>query len=530
MRSNHWVRGWAAGGAAAAALWAVVAQAAIVAAPYANDFSGGADEFERQPPTRWTISIGRLRYQDTTADTTNVVDFATVTVTNLGGATPTNFAVSVKFEISSASESPAGSGERLSIGLVALADPALTSGYFAVVGAGEDIPGFEEGMAFYKDALFTNQTANFFIQGPATDGSERWKLTLLGEYLPGDQLRLRLIAQNLTAATSVTNEWTDDSGPLRNGQTFGIVVAHTRYVSTIFFDDFLVSPGQGDDSLFLPVGVLFRDDFDLPLGVNGWTISGLHFPIWYGVTNGMCFLYAQAGDMAGLWNNHYNLVQRDLASVTTGDVCWTLAVATFLPTNDHAQVALLVGDDADNFIRLSYGHVDGARRIRLTEETAATPDMCADEVRNFGSAPFWLRLTRQGGVYRAYWSTNGLWYHRVAGVATRDPATPSWFGFWAGGDLTFVGMPPNVAWLDSIEVREFPDVPQMTGVAVSGAVALAIRNLYGATTATVERCAHLRGGVWTNVGQWVVGEDSTNWLDATPPTGAGRFYRVRVQP
>jgi len=504
--------------------------AAIVGAPYANDFSGGADDFDLRPPERWSVSIGRLRYQDTTVDTTNVLDFATVTVTNLGGSTPTNFTISVRFEVSSASEAPAGSGERLTIGLAALADAALTSGYFAVVGAGEDISGFEEGMAFYKDTLFTNQTANFFIQGPATDGSERWKITLFGEYLPGNQLRLRLIAQNLTAATSVTNEWTDDSGTLRDGQTFGIVVAHSRYTSTILFDDFLVTAGEGDSSLFLPAGVRFRDDFDLPLGVSGWTIAGNHFPIWYGVTNGMCFLHAQAGDMAGALNNHYNLVIRDLAPISTGDVCWTLAVSTFRPTNDHAQVAVLVGDDADNFIRLSYGHIAGARRIRLTEEAAALPQTRADEVRDFGTAPFWLRLTRQGGVYRAYWSTNGLWYHRVDGAATRDASTPTWFGFWAGADLTFVGLPPNVAWLDSIEVRDFPDVPQVTGVSGGGTVGVAIRNLYAATTAAVERCGHLAGGGWASVGQWVVTADSTNWYDVAPAASSGQFYRVRVQP
>lgn len=507
-----------------------VAQAGIVAAPYANDFFSGADDFERQEPTRWSVSIGRLRFQDTAVDTTNVVDFATVTVTNLGGGAVTNFTVAVKFEISSASEAPAGSGERLGLGLVALADPALTSGYFAVVGAGEDIPGFEEGMAFYKDALFTNQTANFFIQGPRTDGSERWKLTLFGEYLPNNHLRLRFIAQNITAATSVTNEWTDQSGALRNGQTFGIVVAHTRYNSTIFFDDFFITAGQGDDTLFLPPGVRFRDEFDLPLSVSEWTLVGGHFPLWYGVTNGMCFLRAQAGEMGGPQNNHFNLVVRDLAPISTGDVCWTLAVAMFAPTNDHAQLAILVGDSADNFIRAAYGHLDGTRRIRLTEETDGVPVTRADEVRNFGTGPFWLRLTRQGGAYRVYWSTNGLWYHRVGGTATRNPTTPTWFGFWAGGDLTFVGMPPNVAWLDAIEVRDFPDVPRATKVSVSGSLGIEIRNLYVATTAAIERCQHLPAGTWTNVALWPVEADSTNWFDAVPPPGSGRFYRVRVQP
>jgi len=499
-------------------------RAAAVVVPYFNDFSAlDVSAFTEVPDERWSPTVGGYyRYRDTVVDATNVVDRTLLWAENLGGAWPTNFTFSVKFRIVAASQTPAGSGSRLAIMLAALADSTLSSGYFFSIGAGEDIAGFEEGMAFYKNGTFSGQTTNFPIVGPTTDNSETWKLTVKGEYLSGDRVRFTFIALNEARAEAVTNRWTDDSGALLSGQFFGLVVAHTRYTCEVYFDDFVLMPGLQDAVVFLPPGALFLDEFILPLSMQGWTVLK-SYPIWYGVTNQQCYLRAQQGDMAGRANDYWDLVVRGLPEITEGDMCITLAVANFQPTNDQVQVAGLVWMDQDNFVRASYGHLDGQRRLRLVAETNGVPWIAAEEVRDFDFRPFWLRLTRQRDIYRMYWSTNGIWFHRVPGDAKWWPDTPAQWGFWAGGDSTFVGLPPTVAWLESVEVRQFPDFPVLRPMAPG----VRVYNLYAGTTARVERVSHLATGTWNVVAQWPVQSDSTNWADTTVPTPA-LFYRVRV--
>ncbi len=515
-----------AGLLAAMASFAIPA-GADVAAPYTNDFTAGdVSDFTAQPPARWVAAGGGYTYTDAESDVTNVTDWTAVTVGNLGGATPSNFVLSARFTIQSASEAPAGTGERLAIMLAALADATMSTGYFFSVGAGEDITGFEEGMAFYKNGTYSGQATNFIILGPATDGSETWKLTVHGEYLPGNQIRFGFVAENETDNTVTSNSWTDASGSPGAGQHFGLMVAHTRYVSSVTFDDFVVAyPGAGSDS-GLPPGVLFREDFTGPLGDNGWAVLN-NFPLWYAVSNGICWPRAQNGDMAGPMLNYYNLFTVDLAGVTTNDFCATMRVLSFEPTNNNVQVNLMAFDDVDNHVRAAYGHIGGGRLQRLFEETGGVASAPSDEARDFGAGPFWMRLTKQGNVYRQYWSTNGTIFHKAAGPVTYGDGAPAFLAFWAGAKDVFEVNPPTVAQIDSIEVRVFPDVPALTGVAASGgSLTVSVRNLCEATTARVERCTNLASNLWTGLGDFEVVGDGTNIVDAAPTATNRFFYRV----
>lgn len=516
------VLGWVAGAAlGAASAWA------DVSAPYANDFTtGDVSAFTEQPSSRWSSVSQAYRYVDVDADVTNVSDWAAVTVTNLGGIVQSNFIVSARFTIQTAGESPAGTGERLAIMLAALADSTMSTGYFFSVGAGEDIVGFEEGMAFYKNGTYSGQATNYIIQGPVVDGSETWKLTVRGEYLPGNQIRFGLVAVNETDALTVSNSWTDTSGSVCTGRFFGVVVAHTRYVSSVVFDDFEVAYQEADGGFSLPAGVFFREEFTSALADNGWTVQN-SFPVWYAVSNGICWPRVQSGEMLEASFNYYNLFAVDITGVATGDYCATMRVLSFQPTNDNAQLNLLLYDDNDNHVRASYGHIGGARILRLFEETDGAASAPLDAARDFGAGPFWLRLTRQGNVYRQYWSTNGTIFHKANGPVTYGSGPPASLAFWAGANNSFLGNPTTVAQIDAIEIGEFPDHPAVTGIRKSGgAVTIAVQNLYEATTARVDRCTNLASNDWTSLGDFVVSGDSTNVVDAALPSTNRFFYRA----
>jgi hypothetical protein len=512
-----------AGLLAAVALFAIPAGADVLA-PYTNDFTtGNVSNFTAQPPSRWLAAGGGYTYTDADSDVTNVTDWSAVTVGNLGGAAQSNFVLSARFTIQSASEAPAGTGERLAIMLAALADATMSTGYFFSVGAGEDIGGFEEGMAFYKNGTHSGQVTNFIILGPATDGSETWKLTVSGQYLPGNQIRFGFIAENETDDTVTSNTWTDTSGALATGQRFGLMVAHTRYISSVTFDDFSVR-FDGGGAAGLPARVIFLDEFTTPPESNGWTVLKKDVFL-FGVTGGICRVASGNGDMYWDYTNYRNLFVRPCP--TTNDFCATLRVSSFLPTNDNVQVNLLAYDGENEHVRHIYGHLDGGRALRFFAETNEAPqDAFSDQPLDFGSRPFWLRLTKQGAVYRQYWSTNGLVFHKANPAVSYGDGTPDYLGFWVGADNAFpaTATPANI---ESFEVCEFPDLPALTSIrADATSVTVAVQNLYEATTARVQRCTNLAANNWTNLADFEVGADSTNLVDtALPPTNRV-FYRV----
>jgi len=522
MRSVMMPRGWFPG---FAAILAVATSArADVAAPYANDFDAGdVSAFVEQPSSRWAAGSGGYAYVDVDVDVTNVADSAVVVLQNLGGAAQSNFVLSARFTIQSASEAPAGTGERLGIMLAALADATMSTGYFFSVGAGEDLVGFEEGMAFYKNGTHSGQTTNFIILGPATDGSETWRLTVHGEYLPGNQIRFGFTAQNETDGLVSSNSWTDTSGLVCTGSHFGLMVAHTRYVSSVRFDDFSIALGSGAGT-GLGKGVLLLDEFTTQPESNGWSILQKELPL-VTVTGGVCQVGSGNGDMYWDYINYRNLFIRPCP--TTNDFCATLLVNSFQPTNDNVQLNLLAYDNENEHVRHIYGHLDGMRAFRFFAETNEGPqDAFFDEPADLGDGRFWMRLTKQGNVYRQYWSTNGLTFHKAGSALEYGDGTPAYLGFWVGADFEFPAT-ATPALIESFEVREFPDFPAvaaidggMTGLTVS------VQNLYEATTARVERCTNLASNDWTSLGTFAVSVDSTNVVDSALPATNRFFYRV----
>ncbi|MBM4156320.1 MAG: hypothetical protein FJ221_15015 [Lentisphaerae bacterium] len=462
-------------------------------------------------------------YTDADSDVTNVTDSAVVVLQNLGGPVQSNFVLSARFTIQSASEAPAGTGERLGIMLAALADSTLSTGYFFSVGAGEDVVGFEEGMAFYKNGTHSGQTTNFIILGPATDGSETWKLTVHGEYLPGNQIRFGFRAENETDGLVSSNSWTDSSGLVCTGAHFGLVVAHTRYVSSVRFDDVSIAFGDGSGA-GLSKGVLFLDEFTTPPESNGWTIVQKDASR-ITVTGGVCRVASGNGDMYWDYINYRNLFRRPCP--TTNDFCATLRVNSFQPTNDNVQLNLLAYDDENSHVRHIYGHLEGARAFRFFAETNEEPQAAFFDVpADFGDGRFWMRLTKQGTIYRQYWSTNGLTFHRTGSALDYGDGTPAYVAFWVGADFEFPAT-ATPAVIESFEVREFPDFPSVAAIdGGTTGMTVFVQNLYEATTARVERCTNLASNDWTNVGTFAVSVDSTNVVDATLPETNRFFYRV----
>lgn len=522
MRSVMIQGGWGLGFAAALAL--APAGWADVAAPYTNNFdSGDVSAFVEQPPARWTPGGGGYGYADVDSDVTNVADSAVVVLQNLGGAAQSNFVLSARFTIQSASEAPAGTGERLGIMLAALADATMSTGYFFSVGAGEDLVGFEEGMAFYKNGTHSGQATNYIIQGPATDGSETWKLTVHGEYLTGNQIRFGFTAVNETDGITSSNSWTDTSGLVCTGAHFGLVVAHTRYVSSVRFDDVSISFG-GATAGSLSRGVLFLEEFTSAPESNGWTIVQKELAS-VTVTGGVCRVASGNGDMYWDYINYRNLFIRPCP--TSNDFCATLLVNSFQPANDNVQLNLLAWDNENEHVRHIYGHLDGTRALRFFAETNEEPQEAFFDVpTDFGNGRFWMRLTKQGTTYRQYWSTNGATFHKAGSALEYGDGSPAYLGFWVGADLQFPAT-ATPAFIESFEVREFPDFPAVA--AISGGttgMTVSVQNLYEATTARVERCTNLASNDWTSLGSFAVSVDSTNVVDSALPATNRFFYRV----
>ncbi|OQW97015.1 MAG: hypothetical protein BWK77_02915 [Verrucomicrobia bacterium A1] len=257
-----------------------------------------------------------------------------------------------------------------------------------------------------------------------------------------------------------------------------------------------------------------------------WTIANKDVSL-YAVSGGVCRVSSGNGDMYWDSFNYRNLFR--IPCPTTNDFCATIRLNGFQPTNDNVQIALFAYDSEDNHVRYAYGHLDGARAFRFFAETNGEPQAAFTDIPfDLGAVPFWMRLTKQGNVYRQYWSTNGVVFHRIDGSVAYGDGTPDYLAFWVGADFSF---PPSgtPATVESFEVSEFPDYPAVTAIGKSGGtVTIAVQNLYAATTARVDRCTSLLSNDWTSLGSFEVSADSTNVVDSALPSTNRFFYRIAL--
>ncbi|MBN8456912.1 MAG: putative Ig domain-containing protein [Verrucomicrobia bacterium] len=180
--------------------------------------------------------------------------------------------------------------------------------------------------------------------------------------------------------------------------------------------------------------------------------------------SGALDMRAHGGDLWGGSNSIANLMLADLPA--TGDFTLTLGVSRFVPPQERwVEVFLSLYDDDDNYLRHGYGWVE-PRGFALVSETARAGTDYGTSPADLGAGPFLLRLTKQGPLYQASYSVNGVDFTPVMQPVTWGDGSPAKAGFWFGIDPTY----NDHATIDSFEVRDVPMAPQFTGPALTTAM------------------------------------------------------------
>lgn len=205
-------------------------------------------------------------------------------------------------------------------------------------------------------------------------------------------------------------------------------------------------------------GLSFRDDFNF--GTNSaWEVVRNQGPAYYRSYPGGLLMRGHYGDLWGSGNNACNLFT---VPAPESDFMVTLGVSKYAPGEDQwAQVFVMAYDNDNNWVRLGYGWI-GGRGLEMTQETAGTPKSTAEEL-DFGTAPFQLRLSKQGNVYQGFWSSNGVDFVACGKPIAFGDGTPLKLGFWVGIDPKQT----NYAAIDWFEVKT-ASYPFITSSALSG--------------------------------------------------------------
>jgi hypothetical protein len=189
--------------------------------------------------------------------------------------------------------------------------------------------------------------------------------------------------------------------------------------------------------------MLFRDDFNASID-SQWTILNQDSG-YYSLESDHLALRANNGD---LW--HFRIDYKNLFLIdnpTNGDFDVTMRIIEFLPAAEKfPQIDIVAYDDDDNHVRSFYGHI-GARQLEFGTEIDQvwTSSM---ELRDFGNAPFYLRLRKVGDTYIQYYSTDGIVFIQANPPVTFGDGSPNKLGFVAMVDPS----ESSVAKIDWFEV------------------------------------------------------------------------------
>ncbi|MCC6231034.1 MAG: hypothetical protein IT580_00205, partial [Verrucomicrobiales bacterium] len=262
---------------------------------------------------------------------------------------------------------------------------------------------------------------------------------------------------------------------------------------------------------------LFREDFDTSWS-TGWDPLPAD-PSYYQLSgDGALRLRANYGDTWQHYNRPLNLFS--IPAPDAADWVATLAVRRYEPAAvNYNSVHVVAWDDTDNNVRLTYSHGDG-RNVGITAENEQRMESYG-EGRDFGAAPFLLRLTKKGDLYQGFWSTNGVDFLPVSTNAVHlGDGSPARIGFWMGIDPTQA----NLAWIDSFEVTL--DHGRAPSLAVS--VELGLLRLAwpaaGGPADVLESSTDLTH--WTPV-EPAATLHGDSLECRVPISGPGRFFRVR---
>lgn len=201
--------------------------------------------------------------------------------------------------------------------------------------------------------------------------------------------------------------------------------------------------------------VLFFEGFNGSFG-SEWSIRN-NDPNFYSLSASGLNLRCNSGDLFQSSNDYKNLFLID--NPAANDFVITLKAQWIVPPSNNwwAQITLVAYDDDDNYTRL--GNVRFKNRMALeslTEEGAVQTDLQYSR-KNFGAAPFWLQMRKEGTSYSAWSSVDGQNFTQAHPAVTYDNDSPSQLGFVAMADPTVT----STVFIDSFSVVPEPMTASM---------------------------------------------------------------------
>jgi hypothetical protein len=204
-----------------------------------------------------------------------------------------------------------------------------------------------------------------------------------------------------------------------------------------------VATATDTPTLVTSTNMLFRDDFNASID-SQWTILNQDSG-YYSLEPDHLELRANYGDLWQSRNDYKNLFLID--NPTSGDFDVTMRIIEFLPAaEDFPQIDIVAYDDDDNHVRSIYGYI-GTRKLEFGVEIDQVWTS-SQELRDFGNAPFYLRLRKVGNTYIQYYSTDGIVFSQANSPVTYGDRTPNKLGFVAMVDPS----ESSVAKIDWFEI------------------------------------------------------------------------------
>ena len=196
-------------------------------------------------------------------------------------------------------------------------------------------------------------------------------------------------------------------------------------------------------TLVTSTDMLFRDDFNASID-SQWTILNQDSD-YYSLESDHLELRANSGDLWQSRNDYKNLFLID--NPTSRDFDITMRVIGFLPAMNYTQIDIVAYDDDDNHVRSIYGYIGDRKLLEFGAEIDQVWTT-SHELRDFGNAPFYLRLRKVGNTYIQYYSTDGIVFSQANSPITYGDGTPNKLGFVAMVDPS----ESSVAKIDWFEV------------------------------------------------------------------------------
>ncbi len=182
-----------------------------------------------------------------------------------------------------------------------------------------------------------------------------------------------------------------------------------------------------------PIEPVSRYTYDFAVtqdALADWTIQNEDSANWSYVQGEGLKIKSQRDGLYGGGNSVKNVFLTPVQGDYIATAKITLDTATL---TNWQQLALLVCDDQDNYIKMKYGF-DGGYGLQILAEQNANPGMSHGAGLDAGHGPVWLQIKKVGNTFTGYWSTDGLTFNKLGDTITLQSFDPDYIGLAAFND------------------------------------------------------------------------------------------------